>query len=247
MDDQTKLRLVDVGGAGGIQDKWLPFQARLIPVLFEPNPWAATQLRTELADAFPEALVVEAALSDREETRQLHITHFWGCSSLLRPNAELLRAYRIGALFDVVDSVDVACVRYDMLHGQGRVPAPDAIKVDVQGFEYEVLTGFGDLLHDCLAVELETHFYELYEGQKLLHDLVALLRPYGLVLRTLRPVNSFDGDLVEADAFFTKDKAGWMRLSPERQQHFSLICRASGLLDYARIVPGGHHHEFLPE
>ena len=64
-----------------------------------------------------------------------------------------------------------------------KSPAPDAIKIDVQGFEFQVLQGFGSLLQHCLGIELEAHFYPIYRGQKLLHDIVSMLSDYGLVLR----------------------------------------------------------------
>ena len=85
------------------------------------------------------------------------------------------------------------------------MPAPDAVKIDVQGYEHEVLQGFGGLLQGCLGIELETHVYPVYQDQKLLGDLIALLEPYGFVLRRLSPVPSFDGDVVELDAWFTQE------------------------------------------
>jgi hypothetical protein len=54
-----------------------------------------------------------------------------------------------------------------------------------------------------MAVQLEAHVYPIYRGQKLLGELVALLAERGLVLRKLVPVNHFDGDAVEFDAWFT--------------------------------------------
>ena len=45
---EHKLRLVDVGGAGGLQPKWLQYIDRIIPVLFEPNPDEAEKLRETL-------------------------------------------------------------------------------------------------------------------------------------------------------------------------------------------------------
>ena len=138
--------------------------------------------------------------------RTLHVTEHPGCTSLRRPNEEFLAGYSIAPAFAVRRTDEVDCVRYDALHAQGRVPAPDAIKIDVQGFEYEVLLGFGALLQGCLGVELESHFYPLYHGQRLLHDVVRLLDGFGLRLRRLEPVPHFDGDLVEADAFFTRSR-----------------------------------------
>lgn len=78
----------------------------------------------------------------------------------------------------------------------------------MQGGEYQVLEGFGDLLHSVLAVELETHLYPIYKNQKLLGDLVSFLDQFNLSLRTLREQPNFDGEAVEFNAYFTRRRSG---------------------------------------
>lgn len=240
------LRFIDVGGAGGIQPKWYAHADQIFPVLFEPNPAEAGKLQNALRDRFPHALVLEKALSHVSGARNLNITRHWGCASFLKPNETVLNKYRIAPLFDVMGSTSVDCVRYDTLHNQGLAPPPDAIKIDVQGFEYEVLQGFGGLLQDCLGIELETHVYPLYNNQKLLHHLIEFLSDFGFVLRRANPILSFDGDIVEFDVWFTKDIEVWRKLSQTQRQKFSLICRAWDLIDYSRIDPAAKHNEILP-
>lgn len=238
------LRLVDVGGAGGLPDAWLPHAARLLPVLFEPNPDQAAALREAARAAYPHALVVESALAHEVGPRPLNVARYWGCTSLREPDMDLLSRYRIGPLFETVNRVAVACTRYDALHAAGRVPAPDVIRADVQGFEHEVLQGFGGLLQSCLAVEVEAHLRPIYRGQKLLHDVVALLAGYGFVLRALRPVGSFDGDVVEVDAFFTKDRPAWLAMDAAARAKLALVSEVWGLVDYARVDWSLHHNHF---
>jgi FkbM family methyltransferase len=241
-----RLVLVDVGGAGGLQEAWLPHAGRIAPVLFEPNPEEARKLRERLGQHYGEALVLETGLSNRTGEQALNIAAYWGCSSMRQPEWETLSRYRIAPAFKVERQVGIACTRYDRLHAEGRVPAPDAIKVDVQGYEYEVLQGFGGLLQTCLGIEIETHVYPLYKGQRLLHDMVALLADFGFVLRNLKPVGSFDGDLVEMDAWFTKDIRHWRGLDAAGRAKFGLLCEAWGLIDYSRVNPGAPHWEIAP-
>jgi FkbM family methyltransferase len=227
-DPSRRIRLVDVGGAGGLQAKWLGQAEMISPILFEPNPNEAMKLRP-LANLFPEGQVIEQGLADLVGRQRLNITRYFGCTSLLRPNVDLLSRYRIASAFDVIDTVEIECTRYDVLHKYGLVPVPDVIKVDVQGYEYQVLHGFGHLLSECLAIELEAHFYPIYMGQKLLSDLVSLLLPFQFVLRKIQPVPNFDGDLVEVDAIFTKDSVH-MRQAPNLvQEKMHLIARVLGL------------------
>ena len=219
------LCLVDVGSRGGLRGAWEPYLDRLRPVLFEVDAREAARLR----EVYPNATVVSAALSDRVGERKLHITRNLNCVSLLEPNIELLAKYPdLLPHFDVMGTVNTACTTYQALYGKGIVPVPDAVKIDTQGHEFEVLLGFGDLLHDCLGVELEAQFYPLYQGQKLLHDLVALLASFGLVLRKITPVPAmrFDGDIVEVDAFFTKGYLARAAMPAGQRWKLDLLAKA---------------------
>lgn len=240
-DDVRALRLVDVGSAGGIQGEWLPHADKVSPTLFEPNPHEAEKLRGTLASLFHSGIVLETGLSNVVGIQPLNLTRYWGCSSLRQPNPDVLSNYRIAPIFDVVETALVECTRYDVLYDSGAAPAPDAIKIDVQGYEYEVLQGFGGLLQGCIGIKLETHVYPIYRGQKLLHDLVSFLRDFDFVLRRIEPVPSFDGDVVELDVWFTKDIRNWERFDTIQKEKFELICGVWKLIDYGKIDKDAPH------
>ncbi len=240
MEDEL-LCLVDVGGAGGLQERWRPHAQALRLVMVEPDAHQAAQLRDMLARDVPEAVVLETGLADTAGPRTLNLARFWGCTSMREPDMALLRRWRIAPLFEVERRVEVGCVRYDALHAAGAAPAPDVIKADVQGFEREVLRGFGTLLDDVLAVEIESHLYPIYQGQALMGEMVELLAGHGLLLRAARPVGNFDGDLVEMDLVFTRPRAAAMALGPARRRKFALACAVLGVSDYASIDPAGPH------
>jgi FkbM family methyltransferase len=243
----SRLTIVDVGGSGGLQPKWLRVAESIEPVLFEPNKPEAEALRAKMAETFPSATVIETGLSNISGTRELNIARYWGCTSLLQPNSTILKGYRIGRAFDVVKTASIECARYDTLYNDGLVPAPEMIKVDVQGFEYQVLQGFGGLLDGCLAIEMETHLYPIYRDQKLLHHMIDFLLDFGFVLRRISPVGNFDGDVVELDVWFTKNRAAWTEFDIAAKTKFSLICNVCGLTDYSRIDPNAAHNQILPE
>lgn len=215
-DREHCLRLVDVGAAGGLQANWLPHLDLLDVTMIEPSHSEAARLRK----IFPGFRVIESALFDQAGPQILKVTKFPECSSLLEPNTAELGQYRAAPLFDVVNRVQIECERYDAIHANGLAPAPDVLKIDVQGVEYEVLQGFGKLLADCIAIELESHFYEVYKGQKLFGEIIAYLATFDLRLRRMDPQLSFDADMVEVNAFFTKPRA---LLSPERTAKLDLV------------------------
>lgn len=98
----------------------------------------------------------------------------------------------------------VSFVPYKALVEQGVAAAPDFLKLDVQGLEYEALKGCGDLLSGCTGIELEAHYYPIYEGKRLFGDIIELLDGFGFRLRRATPQNSVDGDLIEVNAVFTR-------------------------------------------
>ncbi|RUX34085.1 MULTISPECIES: FkbM family methyltransferase [unclassified Mesorhizobium] len=226
-----RITLVDVGGQGGLQLKWMLRAEEITPVVFEPLASEAMAIRQTLS-RIPGAQVVEKALANTSGPQKLFVTAGSFCSSLREPNFEILQHYPVGRVFEVVGTQQVECVRYDELFRAGVVPTPDVIKIDVQGFEYEVLLGFGHLLECCLAIELETHVVPIYRGQKLLGDIVDVLGDFGFALRQLTQVNHFDGDAVEFDALFTKRRDRIAALASPAKKKFEVIGEALGVPPY---------------
>lgn len=218
----NRLILVDIGAAGGMQPKWHRHRRKTRSVLFEPNPAEAARLRHSPSSS-SDALVVEHGLAEVSGAYTLNVAHWPGCSSLLAADPGVLAGYKIAPLYHPVAQVNVECVRYDELYKAGIVPSPDVIKVDVEGYEHQVLSGFGELLHGVIGIEAEAWFYPVFKGQKLLHDLVALLTPFDLRLRRIEAVEGFEGDLVCVNAYFTRGKAGQPDLTVEQQPKFALL------------------------
>jgi len=196
------LTVVDVGAAGGIEPAWSRFVNDVHFILIEPGPEAAKRLQSETA-RIPHCTIVEKGLAGRDGVRRLNLTKAPVCSSLLEPDSEVLKRFAIAPIFEVVEQLDVSCFRYDSLLAEG-LPAPDYIKLDTQGTELEILTGFGELLWGCAGIVLEAHLYPIYKDQALLGDVVAFLDRYDLALREARPCRTFDDELLEVDCVFTR-------------------------------------------
>jgi len=228
---EERITLVDVGGQGGLQLKWMLRADHITPVVFEPLSSEARVIRQTL-DRIPGAQVVEKALANTSGPQKLYVTAGSYCSSLREPNFEILQHYSVGRVFKVVSMQEVECVRYDELFREGAVPSPDVVKIDVQGLEYEVLLGFGHLLEGCLAIELETHVVPIYRGQKLIGDIVDILGDFGFALRQLNQVPHFDGDAVEFDALFTKRRDKVAALSDLARRKFAIVSQVLGVPPY---------------
>ena len=83
------------------------------------------------------------------------------------------------------------------------------LKVDVQGYELEVLAGAEHTLAGTLAVECELSFVALYEAQPLFDDVVSWLRRAGFVLVGLEAVHSDvrTGELLQVNGLFRRLEA----------------------------------------
>src|SRR5215510_13520248 len=76
--------------------------------------------------------------------------------------------------------VTVAVERLDDYARRHNLPAPDLVKLDVQGFECEVLNGGLRSIQSASAVITEISFREFYKGQCRFDQLVSLLAESGL-------------------------------------------------------------------
>ena len=84
-----------------------------------------------------------------------------------------------------VDTVPLArldSVRSEIVRGERTY-----LKLDVQGYELEVLHGAGETLPAVEAIECELSLVELYDGQPLLPEMVQFLEDAGYSLLLLEP------------------------------------------------------------
>jgi len=69
----------------------------------------------------------------------------------------------------------------DALLAEAGKPAPDLIKLDVQGYELEVLKGAANSLQKTQAVLLEVSLIDTYQENPLLHDVTRFMHERGFV------------------------------------------------------------------
>lgn len=196
----VSLTLVDVGARNGVIAL-----AALAPFTdaygFEPNPREFEKLET--GETGSKLIGIEPppyrslrhfpyALSDRDGTATLYITRATGAAGLRPPDLERLREIVWKAktfersfgddYFEVVatDEVEVRTLR-TFAAGAG-LDQIDLLKVDVEGSEYEVLVGAGDLLARTGVVYVEVCFVPFREGQRLFSEVDLLLRGHGFDL-----------------------------------------------------------------
>ncbi len=92
----------------------------------------------------------------------------------------------------------------DFLEGQ-QLARPSLLKIDVQGYELEVLKGSKDQLDRFDVIYVEASFMELYQGQPLASDIIAALGVERFHLAAIHNlVHTPDGRAVQADFLFER-------------------------------------------
>jgi FkbM family methyltransferase len=84
------------------------------------------------------------------------------------------------------------------------------LKMDVQGYECEILAGAGPVLQEFVGIQMEMSLIPLYEGETLMPDVVELLRRRGFVLVALEEgfVDEGTGELLQVDGLFLRPCTG---------------------------------------
>lgn len=82
------------------------------------------------------------------------------------------------------------------------------LKIDVQGFERQVLAGAKSAVNDrCVGMQLELSFLPLYEGSMLVREALDLVESFGFTLMGLMPsfADPRDGRMLQADGIFFRE------------------------------------------
>lgn len=172
-------------------------------VSFEPIAHVYAQLEATCR-ADPQWAGVNAALGDVDGSAEIHLSHNDASSSLLAVTARSVDAAGVTATRGT-EKIRVA--RLDGLArqvfaGTSRVYA----KIDVQGFEKQVLAGAQGVLNQIHALELELSLVELYAGQALIAEMIELAAAQGFTPAWLERgfKDPRTGHLLQLDGIFLR-------------------------------------------
>jgi FkbM family methyltransferase len=160
--------VVEVGGHIGYVALWL---AKLVGsghvYVFEPGPNNLKYIETNLRDKANVTLVPKG-VGNVPARRTMFVERLTGLNNTFVEESPLLKA---NAAFDgfnadeLRDSVPVELVRFDDYAAEHSV-RPDLIKIDVEGFEMEVLQGMLETIsseHPKLMIEVTRHPEEVWQ------------------------------------------------------------------------------------
>jgi FkbM family methyltransferase len=160
-----------------------------------------------------EVIVIPRAAAATPGPATLYMTRKPRCSSLYEPNRPVVDRYPDAQRYDVVETSVIDCATIDATMAELGL-GMDFLKIDTQGTELDVLRGGAHCLADCLGLEVEVEFQELYVGASVFRDIDAYVCSHGLELFDLRrtffprgqqpSARQAKGQLVFGDALYFK-------------------------------------------
>ena len=136
------------------------------------------------------------ALGKDNEQRKFYITQNPMCSSLYKPNEELIKLYNNFEVAYLKKETKIETISLDYFVEKYEVGDVDFIKIDVQGAELDVFKGGSKTLKNVLKIVCEVEFIQHYENQPLFGEVSDYLSQYNLMFnkflrlsgRALKPI-----------------------------------------------------------
>ncbi|MDE2465567.1 MAG: FkbM family methyltransferase [Alphaproteobacteria bacterium] len=146
--------------------------------------------------------LIRAALGEQSGMAEIHVSRRMDSSSLL-PIGKLQEQIFPGTEEAAIENVRV--VRLDEELAVSGLPKPILLKIDVQGFELELLKGAKASLPHIDGIYTELSFVPLYSGQPLAHEVIAWLAEHDFRLAAIYHVSyRANGAAVQADVHFRR-------------------------------------------
>jgi FkbM family methyltransferase len=195
--------VLDVGANAGQYGHWLRslgYHGRLIS--FEPGERAFRALQ-EAAKPDPLWDCHHFALGPRDGSLELRISHDSIGSSAFTPTARKMELTPEA----VQDSTEHAAMRSlaSLWRSLGCAGTRAYLKVDVEGFELEVLRGANSVLKDLSYMELELSFAPVYSGAPLFGEVFAFASAHGFDVFAIEQTHGDDsasGQMLMGDGIF---------------------------------------------
>ena len=168
---------------------------------FEPLQEPA-QIFKRIFSSDPNVTLHTCAIGREKTTAIIHVTKDDDSSSLF-PITKKQSAMFHGATEKETRQVTVLPLSQAL--GGTSIPSASFLKIDVQGFELDVLQGCKDILNKFSHLYIECSFIELYEGQALAHEIISYLNKHGFAFSgAYNLCCDKKGIAVQADFLFTQ-------------------------------------------
>lgn len=198
------VNVIDVGARGGLHERW-NYIKNLQAILFEADLEEAQKLKVDSKN-----IVIEKAISNTNDNITINLCKKRGVSSVLEPNMELLKKFPNSQRFTIEDKVEIEATTIDTVLKELELGC-HFLKLDVQGYEKQILDGSLDSLKSVIGIEIEVSHIEIYLNQVLFKEINEFLTSKEFDLVDISKVYWRENDelygkgtLVTGDALYLK-------------------------------------------
>ncbi len=198
--------ILDVGANSGFYAKELRkigYEKRIIS--FEPLTEPYEELLAYADKSKFNHVALNCALGEFDGKATIHISENSVSSSILKATPELFRAAPETRVFK---TQEISILKLDSLFSKYCNPDEDKIflKMDVQGYEKNVLLGASDSIKHIDGIQLEVALVELYTNELLFKEMLPYVEDLGFELYLLIPGfhDQETGRLLEVDCIFLR-------------------------------------------
>ena len=181
--------------------------------LFEPLTEAFNMLKENISK-YKNIKIFKFALGEKDEMKKINIsnTNFSASSSFLKPSLHL--EYFPEIEFDSYEEVQIK--RFDSIDSKF---VANFLILDVQGFELNVIKGFGENIKNIDFIYTEVSIEELYENSVLIQELDKELNKLGFIrTNTKLASNKPQGDAVyKKSRFFSNNQIKYYKTKSKFQ------------------------------
>lgn len=199
-----KGKIIDVGGADGITAIMLHDKFRNAEInVFEPLKDNVVILKTNIAD-YKRIKLFELALGSEKKDSIMNITNRITSSSILKVDTKELKDDYISSQLKPASTEVIKIDTIDNLYNSDDKIL--VLKLDVQGYELEVLTGAVNTLKNTWIVITEVQNHQLYSGAPMYYDIDKFLLANDFTLLQFIPSLIENQKQLEWDAIYISNK-----------------------------------------
>ena len=229
------LTLLDIGAAGGIQPRWEKASKYLNYIGVEPDARSNKELKYK--DKFKNTKILNTFAWNKETEIEFNLCKKPMVSSAYKPNRELLDQFSNADRFDIVKK---EFLQAKPLFKDNDFQKIDFIKLDIQGGELNALKGLEESLNDCLGMEIEVEFSEIYKSQPLFGEVHSFLESKGFYFFDFINLNRWErnsyngfGRCIFGDALWIKELKTFNSGDSESYLKYAAICAIYGKTEEA--------------
>ena len=214
---EKKLVIYDIGAGGGIGDQWAVLQSNKMVIGFEPQLNDNEKEMAKRGGYF----IYPVAIGDGK-THKFYVTAHWPSSGICKPNVDFWSRFPNLEYFDIKKELEIKTVTLDAFSEEKKIRDLDFIKIDVEGFELNVLENATSVLKNCIGIDTEVAFdSRLHIDRAEFSQIDSFLKKQGFTLfdlticrynrSTLSPIDrpivhsSDNGQVIAGDALYLRD------------------------------------------